>query len=121
VTDLTPNDRFSPIVTGRRLRQTRLTRATVFYKGDQLRFRVVGGAFRVAIRGKGIDVSAVGRGFATLNGDRTSPGDDAGTYSIGGVDCGVEPAGCTPLPDDPTRIPIGPPPAAPLPNVDPPR
>lgn len=121
VTDLTPNDRFAPIVTGRRVRQTRLARTTVLYKGDQVRFRVVGGAFRIAIRGKGIDVSAVGRGFVILNGDRASPVDDAGTYSIDGVDCGVEPTACTPLPDEPIRIPIGAPPIAPLPNVDPPR
>jgi hypothetical protein len=120
VTDLTPNDRFAPIVTGRKLRQTRVARATVVYKGDQLRFRVVGGAFRIGIRGKGIDVSAVGRGFVSLAGDRAASGDDAGTYSIDGVDCGVEPTSCTPLPDELTRFPIGPPPS-PLPNVDPAR
>ena len=119
VTDLTPGDRFAPIVTGRRLRQVRLARSTVLYKGEQLRFRVVGGSFRVAIRGKGIDVSAVGRGFVTLDGDRAEPGDDAGTYSIDGVDCSVEPDACAPLPDDPVRILIGGPPLAPQPNVDP--
>ena len=42
---------------------------------------IFGGAFRVVIRGRGINLSFVGKGNVTLNGAGT--GDD-GTYSING-------------------------------------
>jgi len=52
------------------------------WSGNDLRFRVVGGFFRVRIVGNGIDVSAVttAGGLAVLDGQ----GFSAGTYSIGG-------------------------------------
>jgi hypothetical protein len=54
--------------------------------GDDIRFRVVGGAFRVQIDGKGINLSVAGTGRVTLNGDLTDLGTGAaftvGTYSV---------------------------------------
>jgi hypothetical protein len=110
VVDQTPRDRFVPLVVGRRLTQERLGPRTVLYRGQGLRFRMVGGGFKIVIRGTGISVSAVGRGAVSLDGERRVEGEDTGVYSVDGVDCGVEPALCTPLPDEPERFVIGPPP-----------
>jgi hypothetical protein len=48
--------------------------------GTKLRFRLVGGRFRVTIFGMGLDLSLVGRGTATLDGF----GGDDGRYSLNG-------------------------------------
>lgn len=108
VTDLTPRDRFEPLVTGRRLAQERLGPNTILYRGQGLRFRALGGGYRMVVRGNGISISAVGRGTVTLQGDRRVPGEDAGVYSLDGVDCGDEPLLCTPLPDVLERIVVAP-------------
>ncbi len=110
VVDRTPRDRYVGIVTGRRLTQQRLSPTRMLYRGQGLRFRMLGGGYRIVIRGVGIAVSAVGRGVVSLEGERRFPEDDAGVYSVDGVDCGVEPATCTPLPDEPVRFKLGPPP-----------
>jgi len=110
VVDRTPRDRYIAIVTGRRLTQQRLGPTRMVYRGQGLRFRMVGGGYRIVVRGIGIVVSAVGRGIVSLDGERRFPEDDAGVYSVDGVDCGVEPESCTPLPDEPVRFRLGPPP-----------
>jgi hypothetical protein len=104
VTDQTPADRFVALVVGRRVTQERIGPRTVVYRGQGLRFRMLGGGYRVVARGSGIDVSAVGKGFAILDGEPRFSGDDVGVYSLDGVDCGVEPEQCLPLPPDPTRF-----------------
>lgn len=109
VTDHTPNDRYVALVVGRRLTQERIGPRTVIYRGQGLRFRMVGGSHRVVARGSGISVSAVGRGVVMLDGDPRLPGDETGVYSLDGVDCGFEPALCTPLPSDPERFTLEPP------------
>ena len=58
VTDLTPNDRYGAMVTGRRVTPERIGPRTVLYKGQGLRFRMLGGGYRVVARGSGISVSA---------------------------------------------------------------
>jgi len=98
VTDHTPNDRYSAMVVGRRVTQERLGPKTVLYRGQGLRFRMVGGGFRVVARGSGISLSAVGRGAVTLDAEPRFAGDDAGVYSLDGVDCSLDPNECTPLP-----------------------
>lgn len=108
VTDQTPNDRFGALVVGKKVVQTRIGPKTVLYKGQGLRFRMLGGGTRMLARGTGIDISAVGRGAVVLDGDPRFVGDDAGVYSLEGVDCDVEPESCVPLPADPTRLVIGP-------------
>jgi hypothetical protein len=110
VVDQTPRDRFLPLVVGRRVVQERLGPRTMLYRGQGMRFRMVGGGYKIHIRGSGIAVSAVGRGVVTLDGERRLEGEDAGVYSLDDVDCSVEPALCTPLPDEPERFVIGPPP-----------
>jgi hypothetical protein len=118
VTDLTPNDRYAPLVNGRKVTQERLGARTTIYRGQGLRFRLVGGGYRMVARGSGIAVSAVGRGWVVLDGDPKFFGDDAGVYSLGGTDCSVEPLTCTPLPTEPERFLLEPsPPELPQPKV----
>jgi hypothetical protein len=120
VTDHTPNDRYAALVVGRKLTQERLGSRTVLYRGQGLRFRMVGGAYRVVARGSGISVSAVGRGVVMLDAEPRFPGDDTGIYSLDGVDCSLEPALCTSLPTDPERFSLEPPPTErPQPRVAP--
>jgi hypothetical protein len=107
VTDLTPRDAYAGLVVGRRLTQERMGPRTVVYRGQGLRFRMLGGGYRIVVRGTGISLSAVGRGVVVLDGEPRQPGDEAGVYSLDGADCGLEPALCTPLPDDPQRFPLG--------------
>jgi hypothetical protein len=110
VVDRTPRDRYIAVVTGRKLTQQRIGPSRVLYRGQGLRFRMLGGGYRVVIRGVGIALSAVGRGVVSLDGERRFPEEDAGVYSVDGVDCSVEPQSCTPLPDEPIRLRLGSPP-----------
>jgi hypothetical protein len=52
------------------------------YSGDDIRFRMIGGLYRVQINAIGIDVSAVGRGTAVL--DASGFTDFPGRFSIDG-------------------------------------
>lgn len=108
VTDQTPGDRYAALVVGRRLTQERLGPRTVLYRGSGLRFRMLGGGYRIVVRGNGIAISAVGSGVVMLDGDPQVPGEDTGVYSLEGVDCGLEPELCAPLPEEPERIVLGP-------------
>ncbi len=109
VTDQTPNDRYSALVVGRKVTQERLGPRTVLYRGQGLRFRMLGGGYRVVVRGSGISVSAVGRGVVMLDAEPRFPGDEAGVYSLDGVDCSLDPTLCTPLPTEPERFTLEPP------------
>jgi hypothetical protein len=108
VTDHTPGDRYAAYVVGRKITQTRVGVRTVLYRGQGLRFRMLGGGYRVVIRGSGIDVEAVGRGVVMLDGEPAGEGDDTGVYSLDGADCGVEPQLCASLPTEPERFTLGP-------------
>jgi hypothetical protein len=104
VTDHTPNDRYAALVVGRKVTQERVGPRTVVYRGQGLRFRMLGGGYRVVVRGSGISLSAVGRGNVMLDAEPRFVGDDAGVYSLDGVDCSLEPTSCTPLPTQPERF-----------------
>ena len=108
VTDQTPNDRYAPLVVGRKVTQERVGPRTVIYRGQGLRFRMLGGAYRVVARGSGISVSAVGRGTVMLDAEPRFVGDDPGVYSLDGTDCSVDPLTCTPLPIEPERFVLEP-------------
>jgi hypothetical protein len=47
VTDHTPADRYVALVVGRKLTQERVRPRTVLYRGHDLRFRMLGGAYRI--------------------------------------------------------------------------
>jgi hypothetical protein len=59
------------------------TDTTLYCSGDNLRFRAVGGKYKIVVVGRGIFLSAVGHGTLTLNGAGDSPLIDAdGLFSI---------------------------------------
>jgi hypothetical protein len=53
------------------------------YRGSGFRFRAMGGAYRVVIRGSGVYLFAGGHGTVTLHGSSVYPGSD-GAYSVDG-------------------------------------
>jgi hypothetical protein len=119
VTDQTPSDKYAPLVVGKKVTQERVGPRTVIYRGQGLRFRLVGGGYRMVAHGTGISVSAVGRGVVMLDGEPRWPGDDVGIYSSNGADCSTAPETCTPVPTDPARFALEPPPSEPSPGAGP--
>jgi hypothetical protein len=81
ISDLDVSDGKAPVVYGAETIQP-LGGGRTRYSGDEIRFRMIGGLFRVQISAIGIDVSAVGRGVATL--DASQYTDFPGRYSING-------------------------------------
>ena len=67
--------------------------ATV-WGGTKVRFRIIGGTFRIVVRGRGINLSYVGKGSVILNGAGT---DDDGTYAVNGGDYNLIPAFALPF------------------------
>jgi hypothetical protein len=65
------------------------------YRGTRVRFRIIGGAFRIRITGRGINLSLVAKGNVTLKGAGT---DDDGTYSVNGGEYGPIPNFAFPFP-----------------------
>jgi hypothetical protein len=108
VTDQTPRDRFEAMVVGRKMTEERIGPRTVVYRGQGLSFRMVGGRYRIGVRGNGISLSAAVRGSVTLDGEPRVAGEDVGVYSIDGTDCGLLPLDCTPLPLEPETFLLGP-------------
>jgi hypothetical protein len=81
ISDPVDGDGSGPIVTGEDFPPIERNETTTTWRGTRVRFRIIGGAFRIVVRGRGINLSVVGKGNVTLNGAGT--GDD-GTYSING-------------------------------------
>ena len=104
IVDLTPEDLNFPQVWGDDLPQVELPRGGVKYCGRAVRFRLLGGKFRIIVSGIGIDLSAVGTGDGTIVADDArSPG----VYSLDGDDCRSPRAVCKPLPAELTRFKLG--------------
>jgi hypothetical protein len=80
VNDPDPTDGAGPLITNSEL-SLNLTDTKTFYRGSQMRFRMVGGFWRVIIQGRGIDLSGVGHGQVVLDG---SGGSSDGTYQFDG-------------------------------------
>jgi hypothetical protein len=55
---------------------------TTLYIGEDVRFRLIGGAYRVTVNGVGVDVSAVGRGSVVLDGSGFA--EQPGRYQLNG-------------------------------------
>lgn len=103
IVDLTPNDRWGAVVNG-------LPRPRTFtMRGTSINFRLLGGQYRVTIRGAGIAIAARGKGVAALTGEPDELG-LTGLYAAGedGVSCRAVDAACLPLPDVTTRVRFGP-------------
>jgi hypothetical protein len=97
ITDLDLTDGKVPFVYGAETIQP-LGSGRTRYSGDDIRFRMIGGLFRVQINAIGIDVSAVGRGTVTL--DATGFTDFPGRYSFNG-------GPLQPLPGHPVTFALG--------------
>src|SRR5881628_2142566 len=82
INDPVDGDGTGPIVTGDEWSKDR-DATTTTWGGTKVRFRIIGGSFRIVVRGRGINLSLVGRGNVTLTGAGT--GDD-GSYSVNGGD-----------------------------------
>lgn len=87
IVDPVEGDGTGPIVSGDEFRKE-IDEKTDIYRGTRVRFRIIGGAFKVIIKGRGINLSLVGKGNVTLDGAGT--GDD-GTYSVNGGEYSVVP------------------------------
>jgi hypothetical protein len=82
VTDPIAGDGPPPVIRGYQ-QAVRLGPRRVQYSGEgDVRFRLIGGLFRVRISAIGMDVSAVGRGTAMLDGSNFP--DQSGRYSLNG-------------------------------------
>jgi hypothetical protein len=97
ITDLDLTDGKVPWVANADTR-TSLGPGRTQYTGSNLRFRMIGGPFRVQIDAVGIDVSAVGRGVVVL--DATGYTDFPGRFSLDG-------GPFRPLPGHPTTYVLG--------------
>lgn len=101
--DLTPADASEPVVSGVDEPPLLVAENGIRYRGTGLRFRVIGGNFRILIQGRGIDLSVVGKGEGFIEGDTLEPG----VYSLDGADCRRDRASCNPLPEPGIRFRLG--------------
>jgi hypothetical protein len=81
ITDPVDGDGTGPIVNGDEWQKDRPDGITTVYGGTRVRFRMIGGTFKIKVIGTGVNLSVVGRGQVTLNGAGT--GND-GSYSVNG-------------------------------------
>jgi len=83
ISDPIDGDGTGPIVTGDDFPPIEKNDTTTTWRGTKVRFRIIGGYFRIVLRGRGINLSLVGKGNVTVDGAGT--GDD-GSYSVNGGD-----------------------------------
>ena len=88
ISDPIDGDGTGPIVTGDEWSKDR-DATTTTWGGNKVRFRIIGGSFRIVVKGRGINLSLVGTARVTLAGAGT--GDD-GSYSVNGGDYSAIPA-----------------------------
>jgi hypothetical protein len=81
ISDPVEGDGTGPIVTGEDFPPVEKNDTTTKWRGTKVRFRIIGGSFRIVVSGRGINLSVVGTGRVTLDGAGT--GDD-GSYSVNG-------------------------------------
>jgi hypothetical protein len=89
ISDPIDGDGTGPIVTGDDFPPIERNETTTTWRGTKVRFRIIGGWFKIVVRGRGISLSFVGKGNIILNGAGT---DDDGTYSVNGSDYNLIPA-----------------------------
>jgi hypothetical protein len=83
ISDPVEGDGTGPIVTGDDFPPIERNDTTTTWRGTRVRFRIIGGAFRIVVKARGTNLSLVGTGKVTLDGAGT--GDD-GSYSVNGGD-----------------------------------
>jgi hypothetical protein len=95
ISDPIDGDGTGPIVTGDDLPPIEKNDTTTIWRGNKVRFRIIGGTFKIVVRGRGINLSFVGKASVILNGAGT---DDDGSYSVNGSDFNPIPAFPLPFP-----------------------
>jgi hypothetical protein len=88
INDPVEGDGTGPNVTGDDWSKERSETMTT-WGGTRVRFRIIGGAFKVVVKARGINLSLVGKGMVTLEGAGT---ENDGSYSANGEEY-------TPIPD----------------------
>lgn len=88
INDPVDGDGTGPIVTGDDWSKER-DATTTTWGGTRVRFRMIGGTFRIRVQGRGINLSLVGKATVTLKGAGT---DADGTYSVNGSEYSPIPA-----------------------------
>src|SRR5439155_4224211 len=83
ISDPIDGDGTGPIVTGDDFPPIERNDTTTTWRGTGVRFRIIGGTFKIVVRGRGINLSYVGKGNVILNGAGT---DDDGTYAANGAE-----------------------------------
>jgi hypothetical protein len=96
ISDPIDGDGTGPIVTGDDFPPIERNDTTTTWRGTGVRFRIIGGTFKIVVRGRGINLSYVGKGNVILNGAGT---DDDGTYAVNGAEY-------SPIPDFPFTFPL---------------
>jgi hypothetical protein len=102
--DLTPDDAYDAYVYGDDQPVRFVGDSGIRYGGLDLRFRLVGGRYKIVIEGRGMDLSVVAKGSGTIVAAQAG---DPGVYSLDGADCRKDRASCKPLPDSPKRFQLG--------------
>jgi hypothetical protein len=102
IIDLTPTDQWRPVVNG-------VARPRRFVsKGANVSFRILGGDYKITLKGEGISVSARGSGVATLLGLPGLLSSDTGIFSTDlEADCQDAPDQCQAIPTTLTRVLFG--------------
>src|SRR5881628_3239690 len=80
ISDPVDGDGTGPIVSGDEWSRDR-SDTTTTWGGKGVRFRMIGGVFRLVVKGRGINLSFVGKGNVTITGAGTL---DDGSYSVNG-------------------------------------
>jgi hypothetical protein len=97
VEDPFDGDGSGPIVYGAdRIRE--LGPRTTLYIGEDIRFRLIGGSYRITVNAYGMDISAVGRGTVTLDGSGFA--EQPGRFQVNG-------GSWQPMPDFATKYTLG--------------
>jgi hypothetical protein len=94
ISDPIDGDGTGPIVSGDDLPPIERNDTTTTWRGNKVRFRIIGGTFKVVVRGRGINLSFVGKGNIIVNGFGT---DDDGSYAVNGGDYNLIPAFALPF------------------------
>ena len=89
ISDPIDGDGTGPIVTGDDFDPVEKNENTTMWRGNKVRFRIIGGTCRVVVNGRGVNLSFVGSGKVILNGRGT---EDDGMYSVNGSDYNLVPA-----------------------------
>jgi hypothetical protein len=80
IVDPSPDDGAPPVVSGEE-RHIDVSDTHDIYSGSDVRFRIVGGIFKLRVSGSGIDLGVVAKGWGRIQGYDTN----TGTFSVNGA------------------------------------